>query len=130
MESRSTVTFLDTHIVLWLYDGLTERLSSNAIRQIEQTPLLVSSMVELELHFLKEIGRVKSSPSHILEALSTDIGLQKSHAAFPDIIREARTLTWTRDPFDRIIVGEAMIFRARLVTKDENIRKHCPLAVW
>ena len=37
-------------------------------------------------------------------------------------IGQAQSLTWTRDPFDRLIVAKAMAANAKLITHDENIR--------
>jgi len=37
---------------------------------------------------------------------------------------------WTRDPFDRLIVAHAAANDARLLTKDEKIRRHYKRAVW
>src|SRR5690606_27064265 len=39
-------------------------------------------------------------------------------------------LAWTRDPFDRLIAGDALAAADRLVTKDEVIRASVELAVW
>lgn len=43
----------------------------------------------------------------MLDALDSALGLTVCKAAFPAIIREAETQTWTRDPFDRLIVAQA-----------------------
>jgi len=37
---------------------------------------------------------------------------------------------WTRDPFDRIIVGNAAAENAVLITKDNSILEHYEHAVW
>jgi PIN domain nuclease of toxin-antitoxin system len=42
----------------------------------------------------------------------------------------AATLGWTRDPFDRVIVAHALADDLPLLTRDERIRRHCPLARW
>jgi PIN domain nuclease of toxin-antitoxin system len=44
---------------------------------------------------------------------------------------EALSVSWTSDPFDRIIVGQAKANReAILITADTLIRQHYPAAVW
>jgi len=43
---------------------------------------------------------------------------------------EAAPLTWTRDPFDRLIVGDATGANSALLTKDSTILANCPLAEW
>jgi PIN domain nuclease of toxin-antitoxin system len=45
-------------------------------------------------------------------------------------VRRASELTWTRDPFDRLIVAQAMGKNFRLLTKDAGIRRHSSLAFW
>jgi len=37
---------------------------------------------------------------------------------------------WTRDPFDRLIVGLAALAGSALLTKDRTIRKHYRKATW
>ena len=46
------------------------------------------------------------------------------------IVEQARGLDWTRDVFDRLIVAQAALDGAALVTTDRAIRKHYPKAVW
>ncbi len=48
----------------------------------------------------------------------------------PAVVAHARAQTWTRDPFDRLIVGQAAAGDAQLVTRDAEIRAHYARAVW
>ena len=57
-------------------------------------------------------------------------GTAKCRASFARVIAEAMRISWTRDPFDRIITATAMIHQAPLLTKDEMIRREYGLAVW
>ena len=45
-------------------------------------------------------------------------------------VEAAERLSWTRDPFDRLIVAQASLAGAPLVTKDRMIRKHFAKAAW
>jgi PIN domain nuclease of toxin-antitoxin system len=38
--------------------------------------------------------------------------------------------SWTRDPFDRLIVGQASANGAVLVTKDAGIRQNYKQSIW
>ena len=49
---------------------------------------------------------------------------------FSIIMQHALELNWTRDPFDRLIVAQAMAAGAALVTADHLIREHFVGAVW
>lgn len=124
------VVHLDTHIVCWLYEGRIDLLSAEAIQAIEHGRPTISPIVDLELQLLHEVGRIVKGPNTILSALAFDIGLEMATTAFPIVAAAARGLSWTRDPFDRLIAAHAMIAEARLVTKDRLIRKHCAAAVW
>jgi len=63
------VVYLDTHVVVWLYAGLTENLSDNAKKAIENCEVLISQIVRLELQFLFEIARIKARPSNIISKI-------------------------------------------------------------
>jgi PIN domain nuclease of toxin-antitoxin system len=68
--------YLDTHVVVWLYAGLTECLSPKAVDLIENNDLYISPMVMLELQYLREIERITAEPALMCENLASSIGLQ------------------------------------------------------
>src|SRR6202022_1854158 len=72
---RNEVTYLDTHIVVWLYDGEVSKLTKAAIDRIQEDELLVSPAVVLELQLLHEIKRVRPTAMRIIDQLSTDVGV-------------------------------------------------------
>lgn len=121
---------LDTHVVCWLYAGRVDLLSPAARKAIERGTLAVSPMVGLELQYLREIGRIRHGPGRILAALRGDLGLSISDLPFAAVAARARTLAWTRDPFDRLIAAEAAVARARLVTRDDLLRRRFRSALW
>ena len=122
--------YLDTHVVLWLCEGLVERLSKTARRAIEENSLLISPMVRLELQYLFEIKRCTRASHLILGELQSQIGLTVCDLPFDEVVRKATEITWTRDPFDRLIVANASCKGLRLLTKDAGIRRHTKLAIW
>ncbi|HPQ42427.1 MAG TPA: PIN domain-containing protein [bacterium] len=46
--------FLDTHVVVWLYEGRTELFTDAARNAIDANDLAISPMVLLELAYLEE----------------------------------------------------------------------------
>lgn len=128
--SKSGIVHLDTHVVCWLYEGRTELLSSTAMKVVENGLLQVSPMVRLELTYLHEIGRINRSGASVLEALASDIGLSVADVSFTQVTKTAEALTWTRDPFDRIIVAHCMVAGAVLVSKDALIQQNFSNVVW
>jgi PIN domain nuclease of toxin-antitoxin system len=127
---RIEVTYLDTHVVVWLYTGDSGKLSSAAAAHIQEDDLFVSPAVILELEFLHEIRRGKAPASKVIEQLSRDVGLRVCELTFATVVEDALQQKWVRDPFDRLIVAQASSNKAPLVTKDEKIRRHYRRAVW
>ena len=122
--------YLDTHVVVWLYTGDIKRLMPGVRRLIESSELYVSPAVILELQFLKEINRVTVESILIIETLSASIGLKVCEQPFIDIIRASLSQLWTRDPFDRMIVGNAALNGTTLITKDSRIHDNYEYAYW
>ena len=129
-KRKESLIYLDTHVVIWLYDALTDRLSKAAAEAIEDNDLVISRMVELELQFLHEIDRIRVKPAEIIRHLSTQIGLRLSDVSLERIVREAMGIGWTRDVFDRLIAAESAATNLALITKDRTIRAHHKLSIW
>lgn len=116
--------------MLWLYDGLVDKLSPSAVAAIEAGRLIVPGMAELELAFLHEIGRVAVGAAGVVGTLASEIGLQRSEIPFAAVVAEARLIDGTRDPFDRLICAETAATGGRLVTRDQRILERFALALW
>lgn len=121
---------LDTHAVVWLAGGQARKVPLGVRRRLEQAPPSISPMVAMELDFLFEIGRTTESSVAILDHLEATIGLTLSPVPFASAVAAARGLLWTRDPFDRLIVGSALSQGAHLATSDDRILANYPLAIW
>ncbi len=122
--------YLDTHVVVWLYAGQTEKLSEKARYCINDNDIYISPIASLELQYLFEIKRITPRPQTVISALSEAIGLNVCDKNFFQIVQCAQQYSWTRDPFDRIIVAQAALNDNILVTKDQTILTHFKHAVW
>jgi PIN domain nuclease of toxin-antitoxin system len=122
--------YLDTHVVVWLYSGLTDKLTDIAKTLINDNEVYISAIVRLELQYLYEIKRIIDEPDVIISHLSEQIDLKICNKNFNDIISIALTITWTRDPFDRIITANALLNNNTLLSKDKNILNNYLYAKW
>ena len=122
--------YLDTHVVIWLYEGNLKLLSQKAAYKIEQADLLISPMVKLELQYLYEVGRKNHDASTVLNGLQNIIDLSVDTRKYRKIVDHSLGLDWTRDPFDRLIAAQAEVMKTLLLTKDTRLLEHCKQAVW
>ena len=62
--------YLDTHAMVFVYEGDLGRLGGDALRAIEEDDdLRISPMVLLELELLHEIKRIRTAPRRLIESL-------------------------------------------------------------
>ena len=122
---------MDTQVAVWLAEASLAKISRKALSLIQIADLRISPMAVVELQYLYEIRRIVATPPDILVKLNAEIGLSVCDHPFPIIAEIALGETWTRDPFDRIIVAHAKANGlAPLLTKDEAIRANYRNARW
>jgi len=121
---------LDTHAVVWLYAGRGDLFPSRLLDRIERADLYISPFVLLELQFLREVGKVNVKVDKFLREMKDELGLKLCPSPFASVALEAVRISWTRDPFDRVIVAQALVNEARLITRDSVILKHYRAACW
>ena len=119
---------LDTHVAVWMH--VDPHRVRPALRHLEGRALAISPMALLELQYLAEIGRLAVPAASLLAALHERAGLTVAEGAWGQVVHTALALSWTRDPFDRLIAAHALTANATLVTANENLRAHCANAVW
>ena len=125
------IYYLDTQIVVWLCEARLRKLTPTARKAIENGDLVVSPMVLLELEYLHELQRILRQPLALTGQLERQIGLKVKDFGFDAVTRTALFETWTRDPFDRLIVAQAKCDgAASLITSDLKIRENYKRAVW
>ena len=123
--------YLDTHVVVWLYGLGVAAVPEPVLRAIDAADeLRISPMVRLELQYLYEIERVAQPALEVLDGMQATLGLAQCDAPFAAVVQAAQAQRWTRDPFDRLIVAQASLYDAPLITKDEQIHIHYPHACW
>ena len=113
----ASVILLDTNAVIWL-DANHPRA-----RKLARLPgLMVSPATLLELQLLDEVGRLRLR-SGVRSLIDRDLwGLDEPPAT--EWFLSAAEETWTRDPFDRLIVAHARLRRLRLATGDRAVLAH------
>jgi PIN domain nuclease of toxin-antitoxin system len=112
------VILLDTHAVIWLDQGHPRsRVLTRGGRS-----LYISPATLLELQFLSEAGRLRL-PKGDAQAMAVDDRWTLDEPPSASWFAAALDLTWTRDPFDRLIAAHARVRGWRLATADDRLLK-------
>jgi PIN domain nuclease of toxin-antitoxin system len=119
---RIVKILLDTHFILWIVSG-AQRLAE--FPWIERyRPWGVSPVSLLEIQYLAEIGRIEVKNPQFFDALAEDPRFIIDEVPLVPLIRRASELTWTRDPFDRLLAAHSSVRRLPLCTTDRVVRLH------
>jgi PIN domain nuclease of toxin-antitoxin system len=116
--AEAPLILLDTHALIWLDQGRPR--VAPLLRGGRR--LYVSPANLLELQFLGEIGRIKL-PKGDAEALAVDDRWTLDDPPASAWFATALDLSWTRDPFDRLIAAHARMRGWRLATADATMLK-------
>jgi PIN domain nuclease of toxin-antitoxin system len=114
---------LDTHVLLWwLADHRSLSAAHRALIADPQNELFVSSVTVAEIAVKASLGKLHA-PTALAGSITAsgfrELPLTSSHA------EALRTLPWHhRDPFDRMLVAQAMIEQLTLVTADEQLHAY------
>jgi len=111
---------LDTHALVWLLAG-----HKRARKLPSRSRLFISPVSLLELRFLEEIGRIELDSPNVVQ---DDPRFAVDNPSSVSLFEAAVDLPWTRDPFDRLIVGHALLRGWRLATADTRMHEHLPAA--
>lgn len=114
---------LDTHCWLWL-KAEPERLPSPLRRRLLRDPakLVLSVACVMEIVIKHAAGRLKlqDAPEILVSALLED-GVQPLDASLTHALRLAALPPHHRDPFDRLLIAQALTEDLTLVTADPQI---------
>jgi len=122
---------LDTHAFLWAISG-DSRLSPRAVAAFEEGELLLSAVSIWEIVTKHQIGRLElpAPPSEFLPE-----HLERNAIALLPILprhvfRLERLPLQHRDPFDRILVAQALEEGWAILTSDPQIAAYGAPTVW
>ena len=120
---------VDTHAALWLLTG-DKRLGEEAARQLRDgtNQLLLSAAVVWEVAVKRSLGKLEAPADFaatILAGGAQELAITLDHAA------AIERLPWHhRDPFDRLLVAQAQIEGATLVSGDPALQPYGVPVVW
>lgn len=118
------ILLLDTHVVLWWLEDPS--LVSEAARDAISDPVndvLVSAVSAWEMAIKAGVGKLDVPPN--FESAVSQCGLKMLSINCQHALMTQSLPLLHRDPFDRLLVAQAMVEGATLVTRDAMIRQYC-----
>lgn len=117
------ILLLDTHALIWALED-SPRLSASARTMIEDGSNIVmtSAVSAWEISIKRSLGRL-DAPDDLGAAIDA-VGFSRRLITFADVDRLASLPDHHRDPFDRMLVAQAIVERLTIVTRDDMIRQY------
>ena len=123
---------LDTHTLIWFIEG-SDQLSQKARQEIEteNTNNFVSIASLWEIAIKVSLGKIelKTSFYQINNKLSEN-GFEILPLTFEDTLIISTLPFHHRDPFDRIIIAQAMTNKMTIISKDGQFSLYGAKVVW
>ncbi len=113
---------LDTHLLLWAL-AAPGKLSANVRKQVDDAEVYVSAVSIWEISIKSALGKLDADPAEILAAVEPAgfalLPITGMHAA-----KVAELPPLHKDPFDRMLVAQALYEPMTLYTNDELLRPY------
>lgn len=110
---------LDTHVALWAITG-DATLSAEFLHRLRHEPDIFLSPVSLwEITIKQNVGKL-AGPADLAEQVR-DMGFRELPVTHAHAIAAGRLPPHHRDPFDRMLVAQAVTENLALVSRDPSI---------
>ena len=120
---------LDTHALLWALAD-SDELSADARAAIidPDNQILVSATSAIEIAIKRSLGKLEA-PDNLMEAVE-ETGLLPITVDFATASRLARLPFHHRDPFDRLLIAQALAEDVPIVTRDRAFEPYPVTTLW
>ena len=120
---------LDTHVFLW-YEAADPKLTNKAKTAIQNPKnkkfLSIASFWEIVIK--NSIGKLQLHTS--FETLYSLTGYQNLNISFSHLEKLRKLEYHHKDPFDRLIIAQALVEKMQVVSIDENFDKYEIQRIW
>jgi PIN domain nuclease of toxin-antitoxin system len=117
---------LDTHILLWLMEDDPQLTASAHSLIVNASEVYVSSASIWEIAIKWRLGKIQENPEVIAEQLLA-AGLKELLVSNRHAVATGRLPLLHRDPFDRLLVAQAISETMRLLTSDAQLAAYSEL---
>lgn len=119
---------LDSHILIWLMEG-DARLSAEARDQIARASTVNVSTASLwELAIKASVGRLHIDVERLANLMGT-AGVRELQITRQHVLATSTLPLHHRDPFDRLLIAQAMSEPMHLLTADAQLKAYSELVI-
>ena len=117
---------VDTHLLVWrLIEPRKLSKNERSLFSNSQTEFLIPTVALLEMQYLAEIKRIEIDMDEALTTLQEEPAFQLVPFDETAMLHAFR-LTSTRDPFDRMILAQALANSTKILTRDRWMKETAP----
>lgn len=124
---------IDTHVFLWLMDE-PEKLSRKALEACKnrENQIYLSVVSAWEIEIKRQLGKLtlKLPLSTIIKEQQEKNGLEVLVVELQHVLAVGDLLRHHADPFDRLLIAQALVEDANVVTSDPLIAKYPVKLYW
>lgn len=119
---------LDTNIVYWWFYE-TPRLTPDTVSLVKKaTSVFISAASIWEISIKVRLGKMKVDPKYLLELIEATDFIELP-ITFHDAILVADLPLFHADPFDRLLIAQAMREPLHLITSDRHLKQYSDLVI-
>jgi PIN domain nuclease of toxin-antitoxin system len=119
---------LDTHVIIWMVNA-PEKLPKHVRGGISEADEVAVSVISAWEYGIKRAKR-RSEAQLSFEELLADISVERLAFSFPCHVHAETLPPIHGDPFDRMLIAQALHHGLTLVTADETIRRYPVQTLW
>jgi len=122
---------LDTHVLIWaLLEPHKLSKEARATIQAPMNDVYFSAASIWEIAIKAQLGRVtfQATPEDVVQ-IAKDSGFLELRIAAVEAVGVAKLPLHDRDPFDRLLIAQALAMPATLVTHDRQLTKYPALVM-
>jgi PIN domain nuclease of toxin-antitoxin system len=113
---------LDTHVLLWLLAGESNRFGPDTLVALREQSATISAATVWEIAIKRRLGKL-TAPSSLVETVAA-ARLQFLSVTAVHAEHVADLPDHHRDPFDRLLVSQAQLEGLTLVSGDAAVRRY------
>ena len=124
---------LDTHVLLWLRSGderLPQRWRKVLLGRADQLHFSAASAAEISIKFASGKLKLPQPPKEFVPFMISDLRLRTLPISLQDTLTVSTLPLHHGDPFDRLLVAQAMSESLPLITADPHMSRYDIQILW